>query len=64
MKHHSSGVSIGKAFHNFISNEVFDLGDDFAFASKFDITARSGKSMRRKLDPVALARGLNSGENK
>ena len=64
MKHHSSGVSIGKAFHNFILDEAFDLGDNFAFASRFDITARSGKSMRRKLDPVALKLALNNGDNK
>ena len=62
MKHTSSGVSIGKAFHNFILDEAIDLGDDFAFASRFDVTARSAKSTRRKLDPIALTRHLNNGE--
>ena len=64
MKHGSSGVSIGKAFHNFILDNAFDLGDNFAFASRFDIMAKSRKSTTRKLDPIALTRALNTGENK
>ena len=58
----SNGVSIGRAFHNFIREEIQEDSKSFAFASRFDVMANQGKKAIDCLEPAALTKKLNKGE--
>ena len=57
----SNGVSIGRAFHNFIASQEVNFKDEnLAFASKFEYISASGKQFNKSLSPVNIKNYLES----
>ena len=50
----SNGVSVGRAFHNFILSQDIEIGENLAFASKFELKSGKRKEEKKMLSPFRI----------
>ena len=61
LKNNSNGVSIGRAFHNFISSKNNDIKDNnHAFASKFEYISYKGNQFEKSLSPDKIYKSFRN----